>query len=272
MTKKLLAFVLSAPAIALIACLPARTAQAASISTKPVTIGPYSHMIMVVGPLTKEDWPTFQSLAEAAPQDTLVGFASPGGLLSTGISMGELIWKKGFGTFVAAGDEADFGCMSSCALAWLGGRPRMAMQNARIGFHAAYSKDGTEKGTANAFLGIYLHELGMRASAIAFMTMAGPREMKWLTEEAATRIGVAVVWKDGSDQQIQIARPAPAPPAPPSVQPIHPNKLDEEVVLNFVHAHRLRWMAAIDPRGRMAVDWLKMREFYADRVVYQGRR
>ena len=90
-----------------------------------------------------------------------VEFRSVGGSIVAGIKIGEAIRIKGFSTLV------EEGCASACALAWLGGIPRYATAQARIGFHAAYNaQSGEETGVGNALVGAYLNNCGFATKIV----------------------------------------------------------------------------------------------------------
>jgi hypothetical protein len=86
-------------------------------------------------------------------------------------------------------------CASACALAWLGGRPRLMKDTSKIGFHAAYVQSGQykrESGVANAVVGAYLTDMGLNVNAVRYITTPGPDEIQWLSVRDAIRVGIAV--------------------------------------------------------------------------------
>src|SRR5687767_6716070 len=92
--------------------------------------------------------------------DAVVVLNSDGGSVIAGVEIGRAIRLKNLTTLVPDGIR----CTSACALAWLGGSPRVAAPKAEIGFHAAYELvDGVavERGVANALVGAYLSQLGL---------------------------------------------------------------------------------------------------------------
>jgi hypothetical protein len=99
--------------------------------------------VRVTGQLVVADIDTFRRMVSGCrPKDTVITFDSPGGAVSAGLKMGELIRMRGFSTFVRPNTI----CASSCAIAWLAGSPRGAATTASIGFHAAYDEAGVERG------------------------------------------------------------------------------------------------------------------------------
>ncbi len=124
-------------------------------------------------------------------EKAIVAFNSPGGNLDAGLSIGKQIRGKSYATLV--GRKL---CASACALAWLGGVHRYMMPGASVGFHAAYTDNGTyvrESGLANALVGSYLAKLGLRDEAIIYITSAPPQYLNWLDVEAARNLGIDVL-------------------------------------------------------------------------------
>ncbi|HZP21786.1 MAG TPA: hypothetical protein VFB16_16470 [Bauldia sp.] len=161
--------------------------QGATISVE--TVG-HQTTIYVEGPISSGDDRKFADAAIQAAQDAVVVLNSPGGDLLAGIEIGKAIHLKGFPTRVSDGSS----CASVCALAWLGGRPRMMARGSKVGFHAAFFDDAQLSITSsgNALVGAYLFGLGLSTDAITYMTSAPPRQMKWLTFDDANSIGLDV--------------------------------------------------------------------------------
>jgi uncharacterized protein YecT (DUF1311 family) len=121
----------------------------------------------------------------------VVMLQGPGGLLSEALKIAAEVRRREFSTLVAG----DTGCYSACGLVWVSGRRRYMSPASRIGFHAAFRKEGDgylESGVANAEIGSYLTHLGLRIEAIRFFTLAGPRDMLLLSPELARVLGVDV--------------------------------------------------------------------------------
>jgi hypothetical protein len=165
----------------------ASPATAATITVTPQT-GDTPAVVMVQGDLRDEDIDDFR-FKVAKLSSAVVALESDGGSLLAGIRIGEIIRLKGFVTVVANGAR----CASACATAWLGGVRRFMGEQARIGFHAAYRSDTTsESGMGNAVLGAYLNSIGLSEAAVAYVTMADPNSMTWLTLEEAAKYGIDV--------------------------------------------------------------------------------
>jgi len=179
-------------------------------------------IILIKGELKQGDQTVFAKL-EPTSNDTAVVFDSIGGNLIAGLEIGRAIRTKEYLTVVS--DNAS--CFSACALAWLGGKERLAGSNARIGFHAAYrvaKGRKIETGVGNALVGAYLHSLGLSDNAIVFITSASPNDIRYLSFQAAEKLGIAVSQLPSSQKRQQPpssrqeAKPS-APQAPSANQP-----------------------------------------------------
>src|SRR5262245_477721 len=167
----------------------ASAASAATITVVPPN-GDTPAFVALQGPMRLEDIEDFR-FKVAKLSSAIVALESDGGNLLAGIRIGEIIRLKGFFTVVSAGAR----CASACAIAWLGGAQRFMGEPALIGFHAAYREEATgrsESGMANAVLGAYLYSIGLPESAIAYITMAAPSDMNWLTLQEAAKYGIEV--------------------------------------------------------------------------------
>ena len=162
-------------------------AWGATILVKPA---PYNGpaLVTVDGDLQASDGDQFQSKTSFLSK-AIVSFRSDGGSVLAGIQIGESIRLKGFTTVVAGGAR----CASACAIAWLGGTPRLMSAEARVGFHAAYnSETGQETGFGNALVGAYLNKIGLPYSAVFYITRAAPNSMTWLNIADAKKQGIDV--------------------------------------------------------------------------------
>lgn len=163
-------------------------AEAANIALDRTSIG--IPVITIDGDFNAGDDKTFNNLAISVDQAVVV-LNSPGGLAEVGISIGRTIAIKGFPTAVFPNGM----CASSCALAWLAGRPRSLFPSSKVGFHAIFTIDnGTSNvsSAGNALVGSYLHELGMTDRQIVYITQTQPDSMAWLSQDTATAIGLDV--------------------------------------------------------------------------------
>jgi hypothetical protein len=162
-------------------------AQGATISVTPTPNGGPA-LVAIDGDLEANDGDQFRSKTRFLSK-ALVSFRSDGGSIVAAIQIGESIRSKGFATLVAG----NLRCASACAIAWLGGTPRLMSAEARIGFHAAYSsKTGQETGIGNALVGAYLSRIGLSYSAVVYISQAAPNSMTWLSIADAEKLGIDI--------------------------------------------------------------------------------
>jgi hypothetical protein len=225
--------------------------------------------VRVTGELAVADFDTFRRMISGClPKDTVITFDSPGGALSTGLKMGELIRMRGFSTFVRPNTT----CSSSCALAWMAGLPRGAALTARIGFHAAYDAQGVEKGMANALVGAFYRELGLSWEAIGYLTKASPQGMQWLNFDDAEKLGIDVVRATDEDlAKLSKAQPcgqqalAPPPPAPAPEKQLPPH---ERPGMTLEKAMKEMAVWVREAWAKPSPDWNVLRRIYSDRVMF----
>ncbi len=161
--------------------------HAATISVSPLPLSD-TVLVTVSGNLVLSDANEFRQQV-ANIQKATVAFRSDGGNVIAGIEIGRQIRFKNFATLVPDNTR----CASACALAWLGGIPRLMGANTHIGFHAAYyPRSGQEAGVANALVGAYLSQLGLPDKAVIYATQAPPNSMTWLTMSEARQVGIDV--------------------------------------------------------------------------------
>ncbi len=148
--------------------------------------------IIIEGEIASGDEKTFAAHAsQVTPKKGVVFLSSPGGNLYASLQIGKMVHALQFATVVTKNQE----CASGCALIWLGGVPRMAFLESKVGFHAAYTtRDGGAEvtGSGNALVGVYLNSLGLSEAAIAYLASARPNEMNWLNLETARKLGIDI--------------------------------------------------------------------------------
>lgn len=223
--------------------------SAAEIEVVP-GLNPNQKAILIRGPVEEGDYDRFREIAEVAPRAT-VFLESPGGLVSTGISIAAEIAIRDYTTLVLDG----FGCHSVCAIMWVAGERRYMSPDAHISVHAAYrvrnSADGdieaSESGMANAQIGAFLNEIGLSADAIRYFTFAGPsEELLDITPEIAQTLSI--------DVYIQTANGAIAPSERPTPRRIT-RQVSEYVALAGNCAELFSVDAAIwNEQARVALD------------------
>jgi hypothetical protein len=185
---------------------------------------PGSLIIIVKGEFEPGDEQKFANIAIGA-QFAVVVFGSNGGAVIPAMEIGKAIRLKGFFTYVPPGLQ----CLSSCALAWLGGRARLASRYAQIGFHAVYSEQYGLKAVnapGNALVGAYLTQLGFSDIAVIYVTSAPPDRMLWLSFSDAAKYGIDVTPYEmdapaqqnpaprNSDTTVAMASPSPSSSGP----------------------------------------------------------
>lgn len=153
-----------------------------------VSSGLGAPLITVAGELDLADTVEFLRKTQDLP-DAVVLLESPGGNAVAGVQIGRAIRQKGFRTVVPSA----INCASACALAWLGGTPRLMAENSQIGFHAAYVNRGgrpRKSPAANAVVAEYLRGLALPSRVIAHITGAPPEKMYWLSIDGARGLGI----------------------------------------------------------------------------------
>ena len=150
--------------------------------------------ILIKGQLIIGDDLAFKRIAIDTDYATVV-FDSSGGKLRPGLEIGRVIRLRGYATAVV-----DAKCHSACAMAWIAGSPRQLTYKSDIGFHASsVTRDNGKietSGVGNALIGSYLNSLGFSNSVVAFATVAGPDELKRLTQARADKIGLVIEYID----------------------------------------------------------------------------
>ncbi len=177
----------------LLALAPQNAAFAADITISEA-LDDGSPIITISGEIVEGDQEKFLVLARKAP-GALVSLKSPGGLIGPAMDIGRIIWFNDMTTYVH-----DAECASACGLIWLAGSTRAISTGGRVGFHSVYyspSKNNTkESSSGNALVGAYLGSLKIGSKAIAYVTEASPRTMKWLSEPDAKAIDLRVLFLD----------------------------------------------------------------------------
>jgi hypothetical protein len=143
-------------------------------------------LISIRGQLNKGDDETFRQKVGDL-RSAIVFMAGPGGLLTIAISIGLTIRNKGFETAVIGGAT----CVSACALAWLGGKPRRMGEGANIGFHRPRNRKTQEPTSrGDALVEAYARQVDLPQAALTILLRADPGSMTWMTETQANAYGV----------------------------------------------------------------------------------
>lgn len=141
-------------------------------------------------------------LRENDIEDAIVLFDSPGGSLSEGIRMGEVIrglqFNTGIGSYGAEGQRQYKGvCASACAYAFVGGNYRFfSGQEERLGIHQFY-RDGDNTGdlgdaqVVSSVLVDYLRRMGIDSRAFLLASTARGDSMHWLSVADARALNLS---------------------------------------------------------------------------------
>jgi hypothetical protein len=234
----------NAPLIALVSLSAANFAHGATIAVVSPDDGQPAS-VLIDGNLETGDGDQFRSKTSFLSK-AVVSFRSDGGSVVAGLQIGESIRLKGFTTFVAAGTR----CASACALAWLGGTRRIMSAESRIGFHAAYTRDGQETGVGNAIIGAYLNKIGLPYSAVIYITKAAPDSMTWLSVAEAEKLGIDVELFDSRRVVVAPMPLNPSAPTPPRSKANEERKKVSVVAPPPTPATRAPGMRAEDIIGR----------------------
>lgn len=251
-TAALLTVIVAKAVVALV--LMGQSAAAAEFTHEIFSYGKDLDAIEVRGDLEPGDEYKFID-ATTNRSRAIVIFHSPGGNLVAGIEIGKAIRFKGFFTLVPDSNL----CASACALAWLGGRVRLMSPTGRIGFHAAYSKEGGRSSVSsagNAIVGAYLNHLGLSTPAIVYITSAPPDEVTWLSFAEARRVGI-----DVKEMSVVVDS---GPAASSSAEP----NAEREGVVDVVGKETLTMIEANNRPNAEALAYLRTK--YADNVNYFG--
>lgn len=169
--------------------------------------------ILISGPIEEGDDSSFFEIAEESPAATVL-LESPGGLVTTGLSIAAEIRIRGYKTFVGDGP----GCHSICAIMWVAGTQRYMTPDAYMSVHAAYrtrsattgNLETSESGSSNAMIGAFLNEVGLTYNAIGYFTFAGPNDdLLPLTPEIAQALSIDVYVQTATGITMSDDRPTP---------------------------------------------------------------
>lgn len=105
-----------------------------------IAVGPGGADVRLSGALVAGAAARLEALLAGHPSVTRIHLTSEGGLADEGQAIGDVIAAHGLTTYVP-----DF-CVSACTLAFVRGRERLVLANARVGFHAPFEEGlfGTE--------------------------------------------------------------------------------------------------------------------------------
>ncbi|MCV0352884.1 MAG: hypothetical protein K5863_22645 [Nitratireductor sp.] len=93
-------------------------------------------LIVFAGAITEGDVNQLARIVTLFPTVSTVMLSSPGGNLGEGLALADLIDRLGLNTIVMSGLH----CESACAVAFMGGKERIAQKGAIVGVHAPYRR------------------------------------------------------------------------------------------------------------------------------------
>ena len=99
-----------------------------------IALGPDGTDVRLAGEIHEGDAARLTAILDAHPGVTRIHLTSDGGLADEGQALGGVIAAHGLTTYVP-----DY-CVSACTLAFVAGRERLALRDARLGFHAPYEE------------------------------------------------------------------------------------------------------------------------------------
>lgn len=103
-----------------------------TIDEARITLGPGGRDIRLAGELSEGVAARLKRLLDENPRVERIHLTSEGGLVDEGAAIGAQIAARGLVTYVP-----DY-CVSACTLAFVRGRERLIVAEARLGFHAPY--------------------------------------------------------------------------------------------------------------------------------------
>ena len=226
--------------------------HAANITTE---VRSSATFVRITGEIVSGDADKFKSVTANLTGDVGVVLSSGGGAVGDGLEIGATIRRKGFDTLVLNGGT----CASVCGLIWLGGKNRFIAKQGRVGFHAAFSRDGNAvavSGAANAVIGAYLSRLDLSNRAIVYLTEAPPNDIQWLQFADAQRLGIEY-------DILPDAAPAPAPVAIAPPPAATGNSISEWLAAGSVPA------PTISPEQQAAATTAAYADGRRDRIDYE---
>ncbi len=152
-----------------------------------VALAPDGREIRLDGDLDEGVTRDVAALLAAHPDISRIDLTSEGGLVDEGDALRQLIAAHGLATFVP-----DY-CVSACTLAFLGGRERLLLKGARLGFHAPFEEGlmgEVFKSDSGAERAAYL-DAGLPAAFVDRAFAVAPDDL-WIPNEADL-IGAHVV-------------------------------------------------------------------------------
>ena len=99
-----------------------------------IALGPRGDDVRLSGEIRDGAAARLEALLDAHPEARRIHLTSEGGLAAEGAALGDVIAAHGLTTYVP-----DY-CVSACTLAFVAGHERLALRDARLGFHAPFEE------------------------------------------------------------------------------------------------------------------------------------
>jgi hypothetical protein len=177
-------------AVLAFAVLSSATAEAATMTFKPVTIGDCrtscERALMAEGDIALDSDAAFERAFEKAGNVRTVLLNSPGGNVVGGLELGYSFRRAKLNVSVAPGGE----CFSACAFAMLGGVSRRVPEDARFGVHGfvdrrakVSARDMSYDKDIYGLLRLFAEEMGVSPSLIAMAEKTRNDDLRILSPE-----------------------------------------------------------------------------------------
>ncbi|WP_407942982.1 COG3904 family protein [Methylorubrum podarium] len=152
-----------------------------------IVLGPEGRDVRLSGELTEGAAERLAGLLDAHRTVERIHLTSEGGLVDEGAAIGALIAERGLVTYVP-----DY-CVSACTLAFVRGRERLVLADARLGFHAPYETDsvGSEFAVDSAPERAAYLAAGVRADFVDAALTIRPDDLMIPDADTLVKAGVA---------------------------------------------------------------------------------
>jgi hypothetical protein len=156
---------------------------------------------------------------------------SPGGLVSEGVKLADVVRYAKISTVVANGAT----CASACFIVFAAGLEKFASYNANIGVHGASDKSGEEtvaSGAVTVSMARIVKDLGVPSAIIGKMVVTPPDQMVWLTPDDLRSMSTTMTGKPSqlsSAPNSQLEAPMQLDPSATATAPSQPKSWQDIV-------------------------------------------
>src|SRR5262249_15482426 len=155
----------------------------------------------------------------------------PGGSLSEGVKLAEIIRYGRIATIVPNGSS----CASACFVAFAAGAQKIVSYTGSPGGHGASEASGRESGRATVSMARIVRDLGVPEAIIGKMVVTRPEDIVLLTADDLRSMGTTMTGKPAQvpPEQQSAAAPPPmqlSPSATATTAPTSPVKTWKELV------------------------------------------